>query len=125
MTGKFPIEKKLYQLGVDRSKELRIRKERYLTEFVPVDPHCGCHTCRNYTRAYLCHLFRAKEVLGLQLASIHNLAFYLQLLRDARRAILDDTFGDWKRAALARLQSETNGESEGVEFQEYGEYSHG
>lgn len=85
---------------------LTIKKERYLEDFRPIDEQCGCYTCRTFSRAYVCHLFRAKEILGLQLASIHNLAFYLQLTRDARNAIFQDTFSDWKDAFLKRYQAE-------------------
>jgi queuine tRNA-ribosyltransferase len=86
---------------------LTIKKERYLKDFRPIDEKCRCYTCRTFSRAYVCHLFRAKEILGLQLASIHNLAFYLQLTRDARNAIFRDTFSEWKDAFLKRYQAET------------------
>ncbi len=75
---------------------LTIKKERHLHEFVPIDDTCDCYTCQNFTRAYVSNLFRTREILGLQLASLHNLAFYLRLTRDARSAILKDTFPSWK-----------------------------
>lgn len=57
-----------------------IKKEQYRADLKPVDPNCSCFTCRNYSRAYLRHLFRVNEMLGARLASIHNLAFYLNLM---------------------------------------------
>jgi queuine tRNA-ribosyltransferase len=84
---------------------ITIKKEKYLHEFGPVDSDCSCYACRTFTRSYLCNLFRAREILGLQLASIHNLAFYLQLTRDARNAILHSDFSAWKEKFLARYRS--------------------
>jgi queuine tRNA-ribosyltransferase len=91
-----------------RDGPLNIRKQRHLTEFAPVDPDCDCYACRTYTRAYICNLFRTSEILGLQLASLHNLAFYLQLTRDARNAILQDCFGEWKAAFVRRYLAGTS-----------------
>jgi queuine tRNA-ribosyltransferase len=71
---------------------LHIGNARYKKDFTPVDETCNCYTCKNYTRAYLSHLFRAKESLGPTLASIHNLYFIVHLVNDLRQAILDDTF---------------------------------
>ncbi len=85
---------------------LMIKKERYLHEFVPIDDSCGCYACRHFTRAYVSNLFRTREILGLQLASLHNLAFYLQLTRDARNAIFHDTFPAWKDAFVRRYLGE-------------------
>ena len=59
---------------------------------VPVDPHCACETCRTYSRAYLAHLFRAKELLFYRLATIHNLRHYLDLVAGARLAIVEGRF---------------------------------
>ncbi len=84
---------------------LSIRKESYLSEFRPIDERCSCYTCRTFTRAYLCNLFRVREILALQLASIHNLAFYLELMRDARNAILSDSFDAWRSEFILRYGS--------------------
>ncbi len=81
---------------------LTIKKERFLREFVPIEADCGCYACRTFTRAYVSNLFRTSEILGLQLASLHNLAFYLQLTRDARNAILQDCYASWKEAFVRR-----------------------
>jgi queuine tRNA-ribosyltransferase len=84
---------------------LMIKKERYLHEAIPVDAECDCYACRNFTRAYIAHLFRTREILGLQLASLHNLSFYLRLTRDARNAILKDRFPAWKEAFIRRYHN--------------------
>jgi queuine tRNA-ribosyltransferase len=73
-----------------------MRNAAYKTDFTPLDPNCGCYTCKNFSRAYLRHLFNAKEILALELATIHNLTFYLDLVREARKRILDGSFLDWK-----------------------------
>ncbi len=79
-TGKLRIHKKIY------------RKDRY-----PIDTSCACPTCRRFPRAYLHHLFAVDEPLGKALASVHNIHFYMELLRRAREAILEDRFQDFKR----------------------------
>lgn len=83
-----------------------IKKERHLHEFFPIDDSCGCYACQNFTRAYISNLFRTREILGLQLASLHNLAFYLQLTRDARNAIFQDRFAAWKDAFVRRYAAD-------------------
>lgn len=84
---------------------LMIKKERFLHEYRPIDDECDCYACSNFTRAYISNLFRTREILGLQLASIHNLAFYLRLTRDARNAIFQDTFSAWKDDFVARYHA--------------------
>lgn len=69
---------------------IRIRNQRYRDDLTPLDPHCSCHTCRNYTKAYLHHLQRTKDPLGGQLNSIHNLAFYENLMARIREAISEN-----------------------------------
>jgi len=64
---------------------ININNEKYKEDFTPVDAHCDCLLCKNYTRAYLRHLFAVKEPLALRLASIHNLKFYLDLMKDLRK----------------------------------------
>lgn len=78
------------------SGTLSMRNAQYKDDFNPVDEECNCYTCRNYTRAYLRHLFIASEILALELASIHNLTFYLKLVKDARDKIIEGTFKEWK-----------------------------
>jgi queuine tRNA-ribosyltransferase len=72
----------------------------------PLDPECGCYTCRHFSRAYLRHLYVAGEILGLRLNTIHNLHYYLDVMRHARQAIEAGQFAAWKDAALARMRAE-------------------
>lgn len=71
----------------------------------PLDPDCQCECCRNYTRAYLRHLFVADELLGLRLLSLHNLAFLIDLAAEARAAVLASEFDSWADAWLERYRS--------------------
>jgi queuine tRNA-ribosyltransferase len=70
-----------------------IKQSRYQDDARPLDPSCTCYTCRNFTRAYLRHLFQAGEMLFSMLATLHNIHFYLERMRVIRRAILAGTFG--------------------------------
>ncbi|MDP6797248.1 MAG: tRNA guanosine(34) transglycosylase Tgt, partial [Candidatus Krumholzibacteria bacterium] len=72
-----------------RKGRLVVRNAPYARDFEAVDPECACPCCRNYSRAYLRHLFKAGEILGMQLATLHNLYFYLDLMRKMREAILE------------------------------------
>ena len=83
---------------------LNMRNAVHKDRFVPVDEGCSCYTCRNFDVAYLRHLFIAKEILALQLATIHNIAFYLWLMREARAAIREKRFTAWKQDRLNRLR---------------------
>lgn len=84
---------------------LNLRNAVHTDDFSPVDSDCSCYGCRNFTRAYLRHLFKAKEILALQLATIHNLTFYLWLVRTAREAILGNRFAPWKSEFLKQIAS--------------------
>ena len=66
---------------------VRIRNSTYRNDTGPLDPHCDCYTCRNYSRAYLRHLDKAGEILGARLNTIHNLYYYQHLMRGLRQAI--------------------------------------
>ena len=74
-----------------------LKNEIYAHDFSPIDATCHCYTCQHYTKAYLRHLFQAEEILGLRLASIHNLYFYMQLVKEARNAILNDCMKEWEK----------------------------
>ena len=87
-----------------RDGTINIRNAQYKSDFTPVDSECGCYTCRTFTRSYIRHLFIAKEILALQLASIHNLSLFLWIVREARKAILEKRFAAWKSLMLARFQ---------------------
>ncbi len=82
---------------------LSMRNAKFKDDFTPLDGKCGCYTCRNYTRAYLRHLFIAEEILALELASIHNLYFYLQLVTQARKHIIEGDFLDWKNKIVNEI----------------------
>ena len=82
---------------------INMRNAKWADCFEPVDPMGHCFADLHYTKAYLHHLFKAKELLAMQIASIHNLAFYLWLVREARRHIQDDTFAGWKSQMVQQL----------------------
>ena len=71
---------------------VRVRNAVHRASPEPLDPDCGCYTCRHYSRAYLHHLDRQNEILGARLNTLHNLAFYLDLMRRARAAIRAGVF---------------------------------
>lgn len=75
-----------------RSGKLSIKQARYRDDQQPVDPSCSCYVCRNYSRAYLRHLYQSNEILASVLNTHHNLHYYQQLMADARRAIADGCF---------------------------------
>ena len=74
----------------------------YVRDFNPIDDECDCYTCKNYTRAYLCHLFRGKEMLAGTLATIHNERFIVRLVDQMRQAIIDGRFQDMKNEFMGR-----------------------
>jgi queuine tRNA-ribosyltransferase len=82
---------------------LNIKNKKWQTDFSPIDEHLGGHVSTYYTKAYLNHLFRTKELLGTQLASIHNLTLYLWLAKQARLHIVAGTFRAWKDKVLKVL----------------------
>lgn len=71
---------------------LKIKNAKFKRDFTSLDPKCRCYTCKNFTRSYLRHLFIANEILAHRLHTIHNLHFYLSLMRGIRRSIIDGTF---------------------------------
>jgi len=81
-------------------------------DFGPIDPDCGCTTCRHYSRAYLRHLFQAGEILAHRLATIHSIYFYLETMREMRSAIMEDRFPQWRDEFLRRYRKEE--ESDGL-----------
>jgi len=88
-----------------RNGNLNMRNAAHAGDFRPVDPECACYGCRNFTRAYIRHLFKSGEILALQLASMHNLTFYIWLLSEARNAIMNRSFTAWKDATLTTLSA--------------------
>ncbi len=104
-----------------RFGKLIIKNSEYIDDFSPVDPECGCSTCRNYSRAYLRHLFNTGEVSALRLATIHSLYFYMDLMKTVRDAILQDRFTQWKRQFLKRYQVNDKDEQNNIENNQTGE----
>lgn len=88
---------------------VNIKKAIYKEDFTPLDPECDCECCTNHTKAYLNHLFRCNEGLGNRLMSIHNLRFLLKLTEEARQAIKEDRFGDFKKDILSRYGFDERG----------------
>lgn len=86
--------------------KIRIKHKNYRHDFYPVEPNCECYTCKNFTRAYLKHLFDSNEILGQVLATLHNIAFYKKLAENAREAILEDRFLDYKKEFLANYKKD-------------------
>jgi queuine tRNA-ribosyltransferase len=80
--------------------KLTIRNAPFTQDFTPLDPACNCYTCKNFSRAYLRHLFNAEEILGLRLVSLHNVHFYLDMMRKIREAIAQDKFREFKKEFL-------------------------
>lgn len=83
-----------------RTGPLSIKKREYEFDFGPIDPTCSCKVCRNYSRAYLRHLFRSKEILYSMLATYHNLAFLHRMVGEIREAITQDRFSEYYRGFL-------------------------
>jgi queuine tRNA-ribosyltransferase len=81
---------------------LRMRNARHKRDPAPLESTCGCYTCRHFSRAYLHHLFLAEEMLGPSLLSLHNIAFYCRLMAEARHAIQEKRFGEFRTVCLAR-----------------------
>ena len=77
--------------------KINIKAVSFANDTSPIDELCSCYTCQNYTRAYLCHLFRSQEITYHRLASLHNLHYYLNLVREARRAIINGGFGAYRQ----------------------------
>jgi queuine tRNA-ribosyltransferase len=84
---------------------VNVKRAGFARDFRPLDLECDCECCRNYTRAYLRHLFVADELLGLRLLSLHNVAFLVHLAAEAREAIFDGRFDSWAEDRLRRYRS--------------------
>ena len=78
-----------------RNGKVVIKNSKYKDDFSPIDSDCPCYTCRNFSRAYIRHLFHAGEILALRLASLHNICFFTGLVHEARQAILAGEYTSW------------------------------
>jgi len=87
-------------MALTRRGRMTLKNAKYEHDFTPLEEGCDCYCCRNFSRAYLRHLFKEKEILGAQLLTMHNLRFTLRLMEDVRRAINEDRFGDFARELL-------------------------
>lgn len=85
--------------------KISIKSSRFKLDANPLDSKCNCYTCKNHSRAYLHHLFRCGEIAYFRLASIHNLAYYLSLVQEAREAILQGSFMEFYKHFYANLES--------------------
>jgi queuine tRNA-ribosyltransferase len=84
--------------------KLTVRNATFAYDQKPLDENCDCYTCKNFSRAYLRHLFNAKEILGPRLVSLHNVYFYLDLMRKIRTAISQDRFKEFKKEFLSQYK---------------------
>jgi queuine tRNA-ribosyltransferase len=81
---------------------INILNNQFRKDFTPIESDCGCYACKNYTRSYICHLFRANEMFASTLASIHNLYFIIHMVDKMRQTILDGNFFEYKKDFLSR-----------------------
>ena len=84
-----------------RHGRINIQRAEYEHDFTPIDPECDCYTCQHYTKAYLRHLYKSKEGFGQTLNSIHNIRFLIKLCEEAREAIKEDRFAEFKEKVYA------------------------
>jgi queuine tRNA-ribosyltransferase len=76
---------------------IMMRNAQYIRDYSPLDPDCDCYTCQNFTRAYLRHLFIADEILGPKLLTLHNIHFFIRLMKEIKKAIKEDRFSSWAK----------------------------
>ena len=88
---------------------ISIKKAIYKDDFSPLDPNCDCYTCKNYTKAYLNYLYRCEEGFGSRLMSIHNIRFLTKFMEEARQAIKEDRFNDFKNDILNNMPFDERG----------------
>lgn len=84
---------------------LSIKQERFIHDFGPIDKECNCKVCKNYSRSYLRHIFKSQEILSSMLASYHNLYFLHNLVKEAREAINNDRFDEYREVFLKRFKA--------------------
>lgn len=87
-----------------KTGKIHIMNTEYRTDITPIENDCDCYTCKNYTKAYLSHLFHGKEMLGGTLASIHNIYFIVNLVKKIRQSILDNKFDEYKKDFLNKYK---------------------
>jgi queuine tRNA-ribosyltransferase len=92
--------------------DVKIKNARHREDTGPLDPDCGCYTCRHFSRAYLHHLHRAGEILGAHLNTLHNLHYYQSLMAELRSAIEAGELASWERRFRERRMLESSVDSE-------------
>jgi queuine tRNA-ribosyltransferase len=92
-------------MALTRFGRVVIKNAEHTTSTRPLDEACNCYTCRNYSRAYLRHLFVAREILAYRLLTIHNLYYYLDLMAGLRRALAEGTFLQFRQAFYSQRQN--------------------
>ena len=85
---------------------VNIRDKKYERDFTPLDEECDCYCCKNYTKAYLRHLYKCDETFGKRLLSIHNIRFLIHMMEEARLAIKEDRFVEFKKDFLDKFNDE-------------------
>ncbi|MFW8566405.1 tRNA guanosine(34) transglycosylase Tgt [Orrella sp. 11846] len=90
-----------------RHGDIKIRNARYRDDTRPLDSECTCHTCQNFSRSYLHHLQKSNEITGARLNTLHNLHFYLNLMKEIRLAIEQGEFDTWKKAFFEQRASDS------------------
>ena len=86
---------------ITHTGRVNIRDAKYKEDFTPLDKQCDCYCCKNYTKAYLRHLYVCDEIFGKRLLSIHNIRFLINLMEGAREAIKEDRFEEYMNITLA------------------------
>jgi len=100
----FPTRVARNGMAMTHTGRLTVRNAKYAHDFIPLEAGCQCYTCRNYSRAYIRHLFKAEELLAYRLVSIHNLYFLLEFMRNMRQSIFDGTFRQFRKQFWDRYQ---------------------
>lgn len=88
--------------------QVTIKNAKYTHDFTPIDKECNCYTCKNYSKAYIRHLFKENEILGARLATIHNLFFLINLMKNIRISIKDNYFLEYKREFYSKYGYSVN-----------------
>lgn len=92
----FPTRVARNGMAMIHTGRMNMKNKQYERDFRPIEERCGCYTCRNYTRAYIRHLYKSEELLAFRLVTIHNLYFLLQFMRDMREAIVQGNFSKFR-----------------------------
>lgn len=100
----FPTRNARHRTAITSHGSFEITKKKYSNDFSPVDEECRCYTCKNYSKAYVHHLFKEKELLGMRLLSIHNLYFILNMMKNARNAIKNNGFDEYKKDFMEKYR---------------------